>query len=204
MNRSIVSSINSNFARYYAQGITIFFLACAALTAQADQLRALDPARSTLSFQSSFQGNEIDGRFTKISGELHCNDRGTPESLTLYIALGSATTDSEERDFTLAGEDFFNVAKFPQARFDSSKIKLQDSAISIEGTLNLKGMQEQTRVDAEIVSDDDITLTGSTVVDRTLFHVGIGEFADTVALPKDIKVNFILVFSKTSAKNPAQ
>ena len=92
-------------------------------------------------------GFNSDGKFTKLTGEVLYNDKDFSESsVQANIATGSIDTGMGMRDKHLKSKDFFNVVKFPEAEFRSSKIEMQPSGnFKLIGTLSLHGIQRKYR-----------------------------------------------------------
>jgi polyisoprenoid-binding protein YceI len=121
----------------------------------------VDPSRSTLTFTlRHIVVQEIQGRFQRWGGELLLH-RGQPSlsELEAWVDLGSIDTDSAERDDQVRSDEFFDVGRFPRARFKSTRIESSDEQIRIAGILELHGVSHP--VDLEItlgpvVEDGDV------------------------------------------------
>ncbi|MDN5924238.1 MAG: YceI family protein, partial [Xanthomonadales bacterium] len=78
----------------------------------------VDTAHSKLGFDGSFQGGAFHGVFKQFEAKINYDpaDLGHA-SFDVTVNLASVDTGAGERDDTLKGADFFNVAKTPQAHF---------------------------------------------------------------------------------------
>ena len=86
--------------------------------------QALVPAQSTVGFTAKQMGVPLQGQFKKFDAKLNF-DTAKPEasSIRFSVDTGSATLGSKETDAELPKAEWFNVAKFPQATFDSTAVK---------------------------------------------------------------------------------
>lgn len=82
------------------------------------------------------------GRFDTFQGRFTVDkDKVESASVDVDIDVASIDSDHAERDKHLRGEDFFNVAKFPKARFVSTRIeRTGEQTANIHGDLTLKGI----------------------------------------------------------------
>jgi polyisoprenoid-binding protein YceI len=111
----------------------------------------IDPSASSVQFHVKNMGLSADGKFTKVTGEVTYNDKDLSESSVLAnIDTGSIDTGMGMRDNHLKSKDFFNVAKFPEAEFRSSKIEVQPSGnFKLIGTLSLHGVSQGVILEAK-------------------------------------------------------
>ncbi len=93
------------------------------------------------------------GRFDKFSGNFSY-DEAKPEDTKVDVTIDTTSVNSNhaERDKHLSGEDFLDVAKFPEAKFVSTKY----SGGKLEGNLTLHGITKPITIDVtEIGAGDD-------------------------------------------------
>jgi polyisoprenoid-binding protein YceI len=152
---------------------------------------------SRLTFTTSFEGEPFTGRFEKFDAAI----RFDPDDLAgsrfdVRIPLASARTDNDERDEALHGDDFFDVAGFPVARYEATRfVKLKDGRYRAEGTLTLRGIKKAVPLVFSLSSGPNPILVGEATVNRLDFKVGGGEFGDVELIPNKVKVNTRLVLS---------
>ena len=91
----------------------------------------------------------------------------------------------------------FNVAKFPQATFQSSAIKaLGGGKFEVYGALLIKGASQPVVVPVSVTqAGTGSTATGNFVIKRLDFKIGEGEWADTSMVANDVQVKFKLALS---------
>ena len=127
---------------------TIALLALAfTLGAPATAAEYVQAPGSSLTFASRYQGEVFTGRFPSFTTRLRFDPKQLATSnLDVAIPLAGVTTRNSDRDSTLQSADFFNTAKYPQARFTSSRFRsLGGNRYAADGTLALRGLAEQMR-----------------------------------------------------------
>lgn len=91
------------------------------------------------------------GRFNDFSGHFSF-DPDNPENSQVRVNIDVASIDSNhaERDKHLRGEDFFNVSKYPEARFVSTAFDDHgDGTATLKGDLTIKGVTRPISIDVE-------------------------------------------------------
>jgi polyisoprenoid-binding protein YceI len=152
----------------------------------------LVPAGSRLAFESSYDGEAFSGSFGRFSPQIAL-DPAQPEATRIEVSidLGSVDTQNEERDGTLATQDFFWTAKFPSASFKTTGCKAGAVAGAIDCSAQLTIRDKTAAMPFNLqfeASGDSATLKSTAVVDRIAFDVGNGDWADTDLLPREVKV----------------
>ncbi len=91
------------------------------------------------------------GRFNDFGGNFTFDEK-QPEASKVSVTIDTASIDSNhaERDKHLRSEDFLHVSKFPQAKFESTKVEYEgDDKATIKGKLTLRGVTKDIEIDAE-------------------------------------------------------
>lgn len=151
---------------------------------------------STLTFATRYQGEVFTGRFPAFTTRLSFDPRslGTAR-LDVAIPLAGAATGDRERDENLRGGDFFNVAKFPQARFVATKFRaLGGNRFAADGQLTLRGVSRPVTLSFTWSPGATSVLAGQATVKRLDFGVGGGDWADTGIIPNEVAVSTKVVF----------
>lgn len=147
-------------------------------------------ASSTLGFSGTFQGAKFSGSFGKFEAKIAYDANNLQaSSFDVRVDLASVTTGDKDRDETLPGSDFFNIAKFPNAHFVTRQFKRAGDQVIAEGTLTIKGIDQP--VDLVVTfnaKDAGATLDVSTEVKRLDFDIGSGEYADTSTIANEVQI----------------
>ncbi|GAB2469989.1 MAG: YceI family protein [Comamonas sp.] len=165
-------------------------------TAHAAQ--ALVPAQSTVGFTAKQMGVPLQGQFKKFDAKLNF-DTAKPEasSIRFSIDTGSATLGSKETDAELPKAEWFNVAKFPQATFDSTAVKaLGGGKYQVDGKLSIKGQSQNVSLPVQLTqSGATTTATGTLPLKRLQFKIGEGDWGDTSMVADEVNVTFKLALT---------
>jgi len=170
-------------------------LFAAALTANAQRLV---PAQSEVAFTSRQMGVPVDGTFRRFDAQVSFDPK-RPEAGRIAIAIdtASASFGAPETDAEMPKATWFDVAKFPQATFESTAIKgLGGGRYEVAGTLTIKGQARDIVVPVTLAGAGASTLaSGSFTLKRLDFKIGDGEWSDTSLVANDVQVRFKLALA---------
>ena len=179
----------------------IAMLAACCTSAQAAEWR-MDPAGSSLAFDSSYDGEAFVGRFARFEPAITL-DPADPEAtaITVTIDLASVDTGNSERDGTLATADFFWTSNFPQAQFATTHCVAgaATGAIDCDAQLTIRDKTVTLPFRLQFADNGDgATLKAVTRVDRLVFGIGGGDWADTDLIPAEVVIRVDLVLRRKS------
>lgn len=119
-------------------------LAIAAVAPAAD-VYTIDGAHSDVNFKIRHLISNVTGRFDDFDGTITADfENLDASSVTFSIAAASIDTANEDRDKHLRSADFFNVEKYPEITFTSSKItKVSDNDYAVTGTFTMLGTSKE-------------------------------------------------------------
>lgn len=110
---------------------------------------SVDPAHSSINFSiRHLLINDVRGRFDDYSGTINYNpDDITKSSVEFTAKVASIDTDIAKRDEHLRTADFFDVEKYPEMTFKSTRIerKGKDNFI-VHGDFTLHGVSKQVAI----------------------------------------------------------
>lgn len=168
-------------------------LGTAAMAAQ-----ALVPAQSAVNFTAKQMGVPLQGHFQKFEAQVNF-DTAKPETskIRFTVDTGSATMGSKETDSNLLGADWFNIAKFPKATFDSTAVKaLGGGKYQVDGTLTIKGNAQKVSLPVTLTQSGATTIASGTLpLKRLAFKIGDGDWADTSMVADEVNVQFKLALT---------
>jgi polyisoprenoid-binding protein YceI len=156
----------------------------------------LNAARSSFQFSiGHFVVSSTDGKFTSFDGKLSFSAQA-PErgAVTIHVSPGSVDTGIAARDEHLRTADFFDVAKYPLATFESTGLAVTGKTGKLSGMLTLHGVTKPITLNAALQSPDpaadrvDFSVTGK--LKRSDFGMNqyMGMIGDDVTL--DIAAEF--------------
>jgi len=110
----------------------------------------VDPAHSVASFTvKHMMVSTVRGEFTKITGKVTLDEKDlTKSTLEAIIDASTINTREPKRDAHLKSPDFFDVAKFPNLTFKSTKItKAGKGKFKMAGDLTIHGVTKPVTFD---------------------------------------------------------
>jgi polyisoprenoid-binding protein YceI len=129
---------------------------------------AVDPVHSSIRFDvvdTDSLMKSISGRFTDFEGTV---EGGEEQSAQGIVRTPSVLTDNEQRDAHLRSNDLLGTERFPEIRFESSRIEHVDGdRHMIAGELTIK----EVAIPVELEAKFQATGTDADGVEKTLFRV---------------------------------
>ena len=127
----------------------------------------MDASHSVIGF--SIRHNElalVNGRFKNFTGTIHFDDKDVTKSSVEFTAkVESIDTGVEGRDKHLRTADFFEVEKYPDMTFKSTRVERKGKNYLLYGDLTLKGVTKPVTL--------PFTLTGAIKDGRGNTRIGI-------------------------------
>lgn len=149
----------------------------------------IDPDHATLLFKIDHLGfSTLVGRFDRFDATLDL-DPESPEAtrLTALIEVASLNLGVPAFEEDLRGPGWFDVARFPEARFESRTVEITGDATGrVAGDLTLRGVTQPVTLDVTFNGGGSSLLTGrytlgfaaTGTVSRSAF--GLGAFAPAI------------------------
>jgi polyisoprenoid-binding protein YceI len=106
----------------------------------------IDGGHSTVGFSVPILGglSKVRGKFTDFTVTLNHDEKDiTKSSVNVVIKATSVDTGIEGRDRHLRNADFFDVEKFPEITFQSSKVVKKGKQFIAHGTLTMHGVAKE-------------------------------------------------------------
>ena len=128
----------------------------------------VDPVHSSIRFDvvdTDSMMKSISGRFTSFEGTV---EGGEEQAASGIVHTGSVLTDHEQRDAHLRSSDLLDTDRFPEIRFESSRIEhVEGDKHTIAGDLTIKEVALPVELEAKFQG----TGTDADGVEKTLFRV---------------------------------
>jgi len=112
----------------------------------------LDPMHSELQFKiKHLMISNVSGAFKNFHAEVETEEEDfSTAEIHLVAEMDSISTNNEQRDAHLRTSDFFEVEKYPELKFKSTKIEKTGSDIfALHGELTLKGVTKPAKLNVE-------------------------------------------------------
>ena len=163
----------------------------------------LVPAKSEIKFSGKQMGVAQDGKISKFSAKANL-DAKKPEAsrAEITVELGSIDLGSKEANDEVIRPDWFDVAKFPQAKFVSVSVKnIGGDKFEMRGKLTIKGTTKDVVVPFTMKEAGAATTAEGVIeIKRLDFKVGDGVWDDLETVANEVQIRFLLTVSGAPAK----
>ncbi len=167
----------------------------------------IDPVHSSSNFSvKHMMVSTVKGRFTDIQGTISYDPQEvTKSSVKAMIKTASVNTDNEMRDKDLKGPDFFDVAKYPEMKFESTKIEKRGEQYVAIGNLTIKDVTKQVEVPftvnaAALGGQKRLGVDATFTINRMDYHVDWNKMPGGVGNDIKIELNIEADGPKTASK----
>ncbi len=111
-----------------------------------------DLSHSGISFQVRHMVvSKVRGTFDKWEGELELDESDLTQSrVRVSIDAASVNTREQKRDEHLRSADFFDVQKFPQLVFESTRMEKAGEGYRLVGNLSVHGVTKEVALEVEL------------------------------------------------------
>jgi polyisoprenoid-binding protein YceI len=182
-------------------GMTALLLLPPALAAETAPKWNVMHSQSSIAFRPKQMGTEFRGTFDLFAADIAFDPANLEGSRVLVeIHVSKVSTGASDRDEALRSGDWFDVTKYPTARFEAARFrKTGDDTFEAEGTLTIKDITQPVVLPfrLSIVKDDSgkrtATVDGSLVLDRSLYRLGTGQWADKTIVANEVPVDIHIV-----------
>lgn len=174
-----------------------------ALAVQYDRIL---PAQSRLAYVSKQMGVPVEGGFRRFTAQF-AFDPARPEAAqaALEVDLASIDAGSREVNEEVLGRNWFDVRRFPSARFVSTGLRhLGGGRYEVRGQLTLKGRTRELAAPFTYRPEGEhAVLEGGFVLKRLDFGIGEGPWGDTDTVADEVQVKFRFLAAQSAAKPAA-
>ena len=131
-----------------------------------DNTYTIDGAHSSATFSvRHMMISTVPGRFSGISGTIVYDDKDvTKSSVQATIKTATISTDNDMRDKDLKSANYFDVEKYPEITFKSTKIEKRGDQLVAIGDFTMHGVTKQIELPFEV---NKATMRGQTVIGAT-------------------------------------
>lgn len=134
----------------------------------------IDPVWSALEFEVQKLGLiNVKGRVLGFTGTIR---GGEQPSIEGTVDVSSITTFDETRDTHIQAPDFFDVARYPELRVESTSVEIDGNELVVQGDLTIKGVTKPVELRGSFLGtgtdpmgNERIALELSGTIDRTDF-----------------------------------
>ncbi len=160
-------------------------------------------AKSEIKFSGKQMGVAQDGKFGKFSAKANLDPKKPEASRAeITVELNSMDLGSDEANAEVIRPDWFDTAKFPQAKFVSTSVKnISGDKFEMRGKMTVKGTTKDVVVPFTIKEAGGVTTAqGAIEIKRLDYKVGAGIWGDLETVANEVQIKFLLTLSGTPAK----
>ena len=170
---------------------------------------ALDPTHSEVQFKiKHLVISTVTGSFNTFAGTMESagDDDFDNAKVEFSLDVDSINTNQEQRDAHLRGEEFFDAAKFPHIKFESTSfVKTGGNEYKITGNLTVKDVTKPVTLEAEyggsavdFYGNHKVGFEVSGKINRKEFGLTWGAVteAGSIVVGDDVKLLFNVQFAK--------
>lgn len=190
-------NMKKRFAAFMALLALVLTVPAMAQAQQTVQGWRIIPAESHLEFEGTQMGAPFKGSFGSFDGKIDFDPANLPASKAdITIQMDSVDATSTDRNKYLRMADWFNVAKFPEARFVTTAIEkgLDTNQYVAKGNLTIRDVTLPVILPFTLMimttdSGEKIArMTGETAINRLDFGVGQGQWSDVKSVGNQVKL----------------
>jgi polyisoprenoid-binding protein YceI len=156
--------------------------------------------KSEIRFFSRQMGVNVEGRFRKWKVNVDFRPKDLAHSKAEFeIDLASIDLASEESETEVGRPSWFDTAKYPVAKFQSTAMKdLGGEKYEVDGRLTLKGMARDVAIPIELKKDaaGNSVAAGEFTINRLDFKIGEGQWADPSVVANEVVVRVRMVLPR--------
>lgn len=179
-----------------------FILTTISLSSQENSPKVweLDKDHTSVNFGVKHFFNTVNGIFQEKEGTFVFDKNNLSDSkFTFKIPVSSIDTNNEKRDKHLKSADFFEAEKYPFIIFSSTKIEqVTGNDYKVTGDLKIKNVTKSISVPFQITGEMEspmmkgtliLGMAFKTTINRTDYNVGVGNWAATMVVGKEVNVD---------------
>jgi polyisoprenoid-binding protein YceI len=154
---------------------------------------------------------DVTGSLGRVSGTADLDDKDVTKSKVELTVDVAPDTQEQKRDDHLKSPDFFDVAKFPQAKFVSKKVAKNGDALKVTGDLTMHGVTKEVTLDVTVLPEVQnpfskaptraVIATGELNREEWGLKWNMPMANNGVVVGKEVKINFV---SELMKAGPAQ
>ncbi len=194
------------------KGLIIAALGLSTLAAtplDAPTIWEVDENHTEVTFAVKHFFTPVTGKFKSFDVELRYDPEDpAASSVEVAVDVASIDTENDRRDNHLRSGDFFEAESHPRMTFRSTSVRpTGERTLVATGPLTIKGVTREVELPIEILGIQEIpeemrpmvggasqvaSFRAATTLDRRDFGVGVGDWAATLVVGKDVDVEIVV------------
>ena len=113
----------------------------------------IDPAHTAVGFAvRHMMISTVRGKFSKVDADVDIDPANLSQAkVSARIGAASVDTGEEKRDAHLRSPDFFDVEKYSNIEFKSTKVAQSGQDLTVEGLLKIKDVEQPITLKGEVI-----------------------------------------------------
>ena len=192
--------------------ILLMAAVCCGAAAGADTY-TMDPAHSSMGFSvRHMMITNVRGGFREFSGTLMYDEQDVlKSSVEVHIKTASIDTGNANRDADLRSANFFEVEKFPEITFKSTRVAKNGDGFTLHGPLTIRDVTREVAIPFKItgkVKDPRgatrMGVEGGLTINRKDFGVTWSRVLEGggAVVSDEVKIELLVEFVKRAAPTP--
>ena len=152
-----------------------FIMAALSLLGVVFAFLVITPWKVDKDYSIRFSSKDVTGVFEKFNATIVFDETKLQTSyFNLVIDAASLNTGIDLQTEDVKSHEWFDVAKYPEIKFTSSKIDTAGKAYAVAGTMELHGIKKQTVIPFSFAKTDDSKgiFSASFIINRNDYKVG--------------------------------
>jgi polyisoprenoid-binding protein YceI len=161
---------------------------------------------SALGFTALQQGSPVEGRFERFDAAVELDPAALADSsIEVVIDVASVASGHKDRDAALRSSSFFEVARWPEARFASREVvHLEGERYEARGELTIRDVTRAVVLPFTLTIGPDpadggrlrAEAAGDLAIARLDYGVGQGDFASTKTVGDEVVIHVAIVATR--------
>lgn len=160
----------------------------------------VDKTHTSIGFLTRHFMTRVRGHFDDYTAEFKFDEKSPEKSMARFAAKAtSVNSENPDRDKVIRSNNFFDVEKFPELSFQSTKVSsLGDQKYRLEGDLTIKGIKKPVLLEVEylgsIIDQSKVTHAGFAIrgkINRKDFGLVWNRVLDNggVMIPDEVEID---------------
>lgn len=146
---------------------------------------------SDIEFSGTQLGAEFEGEFDKFTAEIVFSpDDLAGSKVSVVIDIASVNTENADRDSQIISADWFDVAQWPTAKFETRSFReIAPGQYEAVADLTIRDVTKEVVLPFNLeIEGNRAEAEGTITIKRTDFGVGQGQWSDTSQVGDDVTI----------------
>ncbi|MBO9509689.1 YceI family protein [Thalassospira sp. A3_1] len=146
---------------------------------------------SDIEFAGTQLGADFEGEFNKFTADIVFSpDDLAGSKVSVLIDIASVNTENADRDSQIISADWFDVAQWPTAKFETKSFReIAPGQYEATADLTIRDVTKEVVLPFTLeIEGNEAEAEGTVTIKRTDFGVGQGQWSDTSQVGDDVTI----------------